>query len=1218
MANSLGGAPIPCHAFDLLEPLGSGGMAEVWRAEHRAQKTPVAIKVITARQARQSAYVDRFRREVQAVAGLNHPGIVGVFDYGQIPDEAASRHPRLVAGSPFLAMELMSGGSLASLPTSSSWADLRALLASMLDALAHAHARGVIHRDLKPANVLFDRRTDGRLTIKLADFGIAHALRRRCEMPVTNSPSSSVGTPLYMPPEQFEGRWRDFGPWTDLYALGAMAYEMASGHPPFVAENPVKLAIMHMSKAPPRMHPRFDVPAGFEEWVQRLLIKEPHARFERAADAARALAALPDCAPALRQTSPGLPAEAPLPRDPSHEDLADTLFEVVGETLAMPGVEALATQASEHAATEHLPREAFSGLETQSHESTETPAPETPSPLQVPPTWRIAGRQGSSVQLSGAGLGLFGLREIPMVDRDDERDLIWEALRRAVDEGRPRAVLLTGASGTGKSRLTDWMCTRADELGVATVLRASHSHTAAVNEGVAGMLEDYFACWGATREETRERVRAGLERVGGVAEQDPTHDTSDDVSALVELIRPVGETATAEERYRFSSPRERHAVVARLVRRLAGRRAVIIWLDEVQWSSESIALVEHVLRSDREMPVLFVLTARSEALGDDEHVAAKLDALAELPGCVHRDVGNLPSHYQLELVHEMLTLEPELAEQVVAHTGGNPLFAVQLVGDWVERGALSSSHRGYQLNEDLGDAVPATIRELVEARLARLIAGGPAEEGAQDDEALELAAALGMRVDADDWDAACRHAGLEVELGRLTEALVDSGLAERLHRGWSFAHGVVRQCLEARARREGRWQTHHAACAKMLEDRGGNDTPSAAVRLAEHWLEAGQPECAIGPLLFAATELVERGEHTRAQDLLDRREEALAHMEIGTDERAWSQGWVVRARSLMAHGPNPESLEYFDRVEHCARESGCRDLLAAAGHLRGIDASRRGDSDAGLAYFEQSRRDATAVGDQSLVAHNTRWIGTLRQARAEFELAQESFEQAMRDFERLADDQYHGEAHNELAYLCLQRGDLDGAEALLEQALAFWENSPTRNPLGLANTYNILGEVYRQRARPAEALAHYRRALRIYERTELDNFAHVTRLNIGLALVLDEQFAQAREVLEDVEHSLHAPTRAMCRLALLSCAADEETWDDWDRWADEAIAWFEEHEFFEQANAWAAEVAGERAASRGRLERARRVWELSERQWRAIGDTQSAARVADRIAALAK
>lgn len=187
MSNSPGESPIPCHAFELMRPLGRGGMAEVWHAQHSAQKTPVAIKVITARQARQSSHVERFRREVQAVAGLNHPGIVAVFDYGRIPEEAARRHPRLVGGSAFLAMELMGGGSLAALPTLSDWADLRALLSNILHALAHAHARGVVHRDLKPGNVLFARGEDGKRTLKLADFGIAHALTRRRELSARQS-----------------------------------------------------------------------------------------------------------------------------------------------------------------------------------------------------------------------------------------------------------------------------------------------------------------------------------------------------------------------------------------------------------------------------------------------------------------------------------------------------------------------------------------------------------------------------------------------------------------------------------------------------------------------------------------------------------------------------------------------------------------------------------------------------------------------------------------------------------------------------------------------------------------------------------------------------------------------------------------------------------------------------------------------------------------------
>ncbi|MCA9546934.1 MAG: protein kinase, partial [Myxococcales bacterium] len=131
--------------FRLDELLGQGGMGQVWAARHAAEAWPVAIKVITADISRQPGYQRAFRREVRAVARLDHPGIVRVHDFGQIADEAPAPLP---AGSPFLVMDRLDGGALSPDLPGLDWPGLRAAVMDLLDALGHAHARGVIHRDL--------------------------------------------------------------------------------------------------------------------------------------------------------------------------------------------------------------------------------------------------------------------------------------------------------------------------------------------------------------------------------------------------------------------------------------------------------------------------------------------------------------------------------------------------------------------------------------------------------------------------------------------------------------------------------------------------------------------------------------------------------------------------------------------------------------------------------------------------------------------------------------------------------------------------------------------------------------------------------------------------------------------------------------------------------------------------------------------------------------
>lgn len=246
------------------EAIGQGGMATVYRARHTLVDRPVAVKIMGAALARNEGLKERFRREAKNAAALAHPNIIEIYDYGEIED-----------GSVFLVMELLQGASLAAHIASGPIEPGRVatLGLQIAQGLARAHDFEVIHRDLKPENIFVCDSSPGRVQVKLLDFGIARSMH---DSRLTNQ-GEIFGTPQYMAPERITSI--DAGPAADLYALGAILFEMLTGRLPFESNELTGFFIKHMQEPPPKpseLAPQ--CPRRMEELILRLLSKKPEDR----------------------------------------------------------------------------------------------------------------------------------------------------------------------------------------------------------------------------------------------------------------------------------------------------------------------------------------------------------------------------------------------------------------------------------------------------------------------------------------------------------------------------------------------------------------------------------------------------------------------------------------------------------------------------------------------------------------------------------------------------------------------------------------------------------------------------------------------------------------------------------------------------------------------------------------------------------------------------
>ncbi len=272
--------PVPPAPFDptgteidgykILRLLGQGGMGQVFMAEQSSLRRMVALKLIRPEALTSATAIKRFQLEAEAIARINHPGIVQVYAVGQSK------------GLPYMALEYVPGRTLKDLLLRKGTLSEQAAISILLQvakALDRANEAGVIHRDIKPENILLTRKGQA----KVADFGLARFRDPGTKTLNLTQEGLTLGTPLYMSPEQVEGRPLDIR--TDIYSLGVTAYHMLAGHPPYQGKNQLEVALLHVQgRARPLHSLRPDLTSGLTSIVQRMMSRKPEYRHQSPAE----------------------------------------------------------------------------------------------------------------------------------------------------------------------------------------------------------------------------------------------------------------------------------------------------------------------------------------------------------------------------------------------------------------------------------------------------------------------------------------------------------------------------------------------------------------------------------------------------------------------------------------------------------------------------------------------------------------------------------------------------------------------------------------------------------------------------------------------------------------------------------------------------------------------------------------------------------------------
>jgi tetratricopeptide (TPR) repeat protein len=723
------------------------------------------------------------------------------------------------------------------------------------------------------------------------------------------------------------------------------------------------------------------------------------------------------------------------------------------------------------------------------------------------------------------------------------------------------------------------------------------------------MVARSLGCNGLDRSALIERLAKVL-TAQGVTDSQEWH-------ALAELISPG--TATI----RFGSITEQYEVIrhylARSARGPAGKsgasRPVILWVDDAQWGMSTLEVVQYVVETQEEspLPLLVVMTVQTTDLPNRRAESLLLSEILDGNWARRIEVEPLPPAQRQTLVRELVGLEGRLATQIEERTGGNPLFAVQLVGDWIDRGLLVASPEGFLLQEDATLDLPDSLQEVWADRLEHLLRGQSEAKII----ALELAAILGQEVSGDEWRSACALAQADPSQ-ELIEVLLRERLIQTLDEGpqagFSFVHGMLRETLALRSRDEGRSKRLHQVCASTLAGRTGRSIPE---RRGRHLISAERYADALPFIWEGVRNRLRQGQVRIGAVLLEELNTALD--KAGHPERCAERGWAWTEFSRLhrLQGNYVQADNYARRAVDCGTQSNDIRLQGESFLALGLVNGEQGEYERALKLFRRGERLANAARDIHIqarcrqeVANCFRRLGSLDQAKV-------AFTHALADFRSVEDGVGAAGCLRGLGEVARQALKHQEAQRLLTQARSAYHKEGHRWGEGMS--LNALGEIQRYQGDLKRAEATYRMAL---ERLKAIGSPDESYPRVNLALIHLEK-GRYREARRRLEESLATFKRlgrqamiGCVHLALLPCLGHFRDWTTWDIHFAKAQETLRETGIKDVDLARLAVLAGEVALKAGSRQRTRLTWQFAAEHWEALGQKNEALVLRERLKTL--